>query len=42
MSSSFIKAGTGCGVQEGSFKWSKPLMPYIFMRNVRSSGPLIS
>ena len=42
ISSSFIRAGTGCGVYFGVFKWSYPSSPYIFIRTVRSSAPGIS
>ena len=43
ISSSFISAGTGCGVYGGVFKFIKAAADrYTFMRTVRSSGPSIS
>ncbi len=41
ISSSLIKAGFGCGMYRGAFKWSNPSIPYIFIKNVKSKGPLI-
>ncbi len=39
MSSSVSISDTGCGVYGLFFRCSKPSSPYIFIKNVRSSGP---